>query len=519
MKISALALILTISAHFGVLAAEPVEVSVALAHPKLPAQKTFTTYLKVGITGKNGEGSHSRPPVNVALVLDRSGSMMGLKMEQAKQAAVTALEKLGAGDIVSVVAFDNEASAIMPATKLTQREDVVAAIRKIQSGGGTALFAGLTRGANEVRKFKAPQMVSRIVLLSDGKANVGPSSADEMERYGISLAKENVSVTTVGLGLDYNEKLMAGLARTSDGNHAFIREPSELAAVFTEEFGDILSVVAQEMRVSVVCLGGVRPVRVLGREARIHGGVVEVAMNQLRAGQQKYVLLEVEVPAGASGSQRLVGDVTVSYRENESQGPKVRNARVKAGFVNSDQEVAAAASTPILVEVATQIGMEKQMIAVRLADEGKTKEAEQVFLENAGTLRLQARRFGSADLSLLGDANINLNGANTNGGEMWQTYRNAAVTMGNNAATQNASSNITSNTAALANNGFGYDLNPSLPTLKGSSLLPEVMPPGTIQLGNGTGSQPRLRLIQPSDSGSLKVLPGGGLILTSPSGR
>ena len=116
---------------------------------------------------------------------------------------------------------------------------------------------------------------------------------------------------------------MAGLARTSDGNHAFIREPSELAAVFTEEFGDILSVVAQEMRVSIVCLGGVRPVRVLGREARIHGGVVEVAMNQLRAGQQKYVLLEVEVPAGASGSQRLVGDVTVSYRENESQGRKL----------------------------------------------------------------------------------------------------------------------------------------------------------------------------------------------------
>jgi Ca-activated chloride channel family protein len=463
-------------------AADPVEVRVDLAHPKIPAQKQYKTYLKVGLVGLQQKEKPARPPVNVTIVLDRSGSMSGPKMEHARQAAVEALQRLGGDDIVSVVTFDDGAESVVPATKMTNRDDIVAAIQKITPRGRTALFAGVSRAAEELRKFKTPQMVNRIVLLSDGMANIGPSSADEMGRYGVSLAKESISVTTLGLGLDYNEKLLAQLAQHSDGNHAFIKEPGELAAVFTEEFGDILSVVAQEMQVKITCPEGVRPVRVLGRDASIRGSTVEVAMNQLRAGQEKYVLLEVDVPAGTSSTPQLIGDVEVSYRRNDASAPKQVVAHSLATRVNDDKAVESSASTPILVEVAKQIGVEKQMIAVKLTDEGKTKEAEKVFLENAGTLQMLGQKYRSPDLYIQGNANVTL-GLNTTSSS-WQSYRNAGQTMANLTMTQNGSANNTSNVNDL-NGGQAVNV-PSLENMFNRPSQPSELniklgaPPATI---------------------------------------
>lgn len=446
-----------------------VRVSVDLAHPKLPSGKPHTTYLKVSLTGLAAprEAGPNRAPANVAIVLDRSGSMSGDKIQHAREAAIAAIERLGGDDIVSVIAFDDAVTTVVPATKLKSREEVIAAIRQIQVGGRTALFAGLSKGAEELRKFKSPQMVSRMVLLSDGQANVGPSSADELGRYGVSLAKESISVTTIGLGLNYNEQLMAQLAQHSDGNHVFINKPAELAAVFTEEFGDILSVVAQELRVKITCPEGVRPVRVLGREASIRGGVVEVTMNQLREGQEKYALLEVEVPAGIR--EQLIGDIEVTYRENSDATPRVVASRSTAGRAANDAEVDKATATPILVEVAKQIGVEKQMIAVKLSEEGKVKEAEKIFLDNARTLQSQAQLWGAPDLYLQGNANITLNAGNNAGGATWQVYRNAGQTLANGLNTQNVGSNTLLNVGVLNNGqailvpGTGTLLNPTTP--------------------------------------------------------
>lgn len=480
---------------------DPIQIRVDLAHPKIPAQKQYKTYLKVGLVGLDQKEKPARQPVNVAIVLDRSGSMSGPKIEHARQAAVEALQRLGGDDIISVVTFDDVAESVVPATKLTSQADVVAAIQRITPRGRTALFAGLSRAADELRKFKTPQMVNRIVLLSDGIANVGPASADEMGRYGVSLAKESISVTTVGLGLDYNEKLLAQLAQHSDGNHAFIKEPGELASVFTEEFGDILSVVAQEMRVKIHCPEGVRPVRVLGRDASIRGGTVEVAMNQLRAGQEKYVLLEVDVPAGEVSTTQLIGNVEVIYRRNDESTTKQVLASKQAMRVSDDMEVESSASTPILVEVAKQIGVERQMIAVKLSDEGKTKEAEKIFRENAGTLQLLGQKYRSPELYIQGNANYTL--GNNAGSDSWQAYRNAGQTMANATLTQNGSSNTVSNVNAL--NG-GQTVN--VPQLSPAITLPSA-PAG---LGIQLGQQPAaiIMSLPQSSSGTIILKPSGG---------
>ena len=109
------------------------------------------------------------------------------------------------------------------------------------------MFSGVSKGASEVRKFLDSNRVSRVILLSDGLANLGPSTPSELGQLGHSLSKEGISVTTIGLGLGYNEDLMTQLAGMSDGNHAFVQNYSDLTKIFAAEFNTALTVVANQL--------------------------------------------------------------------------------------------------------------------------------------------------------------------------------------------------------------------------------------------------------------------------------
>ncbi|HEX4997318.1 MAG TPA: VWA domain-containing protein, partial [Terriglobia bacterium] len=289
-------------------APEQIKVNVGLAKPYLMAGQKQTNYLRVGLTGIPIDESGRRTPVNVAIVLDKSGSMSGEKLRKAKDAAFASIDRLAPNDIVSVIAYDHTVEVLVPATKVSDRFAIRQAIERLTAGGNTALFAGVSKGAAEARKFLDRQRVNRIILLSDGQANVGPSSPSELGSLGASLIKEGISVTTLGLGLDYNENLMTQLAFRSDGNHYFIESTTDLARQFAYEFDDVLSVVAQEVTVKITCADGVRPIRVLGREADITGQTVVTYLNQVYGNQEKYVLLEVEVPAGSDQTSRNIAD-------------------------------------------------------------------------------------------------------------------------------------------------------------------------------------------------------------------
>src|SRR4051812_32214903 len=132
----------------------------------------------------------ARSPVNVSVVLDRSGSMEGAKVEKARQAACVALDRLDPDDIFSLVTYDNHAEVLIEperAGSRDHREDLKSRIHRIRTGGGTALYAGVQLGTQQVRKFLDKERVNRVVLLSDGIANVGPSRTDDLTNLGRRL--------------------------------------------------------------------------------------------------------------------------------------------------------------------------------------------------------------------------------------------------------------------------------------------------------------------------------------------
>ena len=377
---------------------EPITFTTSLGRPVLMSDQKQTTYLKVGLTGFSGRYLERRTPVNVAIVIDRSGSMAGEKLRKAKEAAIMAIDRLNSDDIVSVVAFDDTVRVLVPATKVSDKPAIDAAIERLGPGGSTALFAGVSKGAQEVHKFLDRNRVNRVILLSDGIANVGPSSPAELGDLGGSLIKEGVSVTTIGLGADFNEDLMTQLARKSDGNHGFAETAQDVVRIFNSEFGDVLSVVAQEVCVRIHCGDGVRPVRVLGREADITGRTVTLSLNQLYSDQQKFVVLEVEVPAMPDGRSCDIASVEVSYANMATHQSDRLHRVATARFTSSQREVAQNENAEVMAAAIEMIGVENNKHALELRDAGKIAEARQTLLDNSHFLAENAEKYKSESL-------------------------------------------------------------------------------------------------------------------------
>ena len=386
--------------------AKQVQLEVSLAKPTLLADKKQETYLKVGLTGFTMDQSKERSPVNISLVIDKSGSMSGQKIEKAKQAAIAAIGRLGAQDIVSIVAYDSTVQVISPATKLTDKQAVIQRIRSIRSGGSTALFAGVSKGSEEIRKFLDKNRVNRVILLSDGLANVGPESPSELGALGASLMKEGISVSTMGLGLDYNEDLMAQLAQKSSGNHVFIESAEDLVAVFNHEFNDVLSVVAQEVVIDMQLADGVRPIRTMNVDSEINGQQVIIKLNQLYSAQEKYALLEVEMPPGKAGKARDVAEVKVSYANMQTKTTDRLTSSVAVKFAESEAEVEKNKNTMVCAAAVLQIANERNQKATQLRDQGDVDGAKQLLLLNSKYLCESALILTCPTLDVRGKDNL-----------------------------------------------------------------------------------------------------------------
>ena len=319
----------------AIAAGRPLLVQTALSHPNLPAAP-HTSYLKVGLVA--GDARQERPLANVALVLDRSGSMMGEKLQRAKEAAKLAVERLRPDDVVAVVTYSDTVSVLVPATRAVAREAILEAIDSIGASGSTALFAGVSKGAEEVRRFYHPHRVNRIVLLSDGLANVGPSSPAALGSLGESLGREGIGVTTIGLGLDYNEDLMTQLAGRSEGNHFFAQTPEDLQRGFDLEFSIGLAVAMRDVRVAIRCAEGVRPVRLLSGTGDIVGQQVAVRLNQLYAGKEAVVLLELQTAFPEPRPAYPVASLVVTGSDLRSRSVARLEQQVQARTVADPRE-------------------------------------------------------------------------------------------------------------------------------------------------------------------------------------
>ncbi|WP_034336187.1 vWA domain-containing protein [Deinococcus misasensis] len=244
-------------------------------------------------------GPETRLPLNLALVLDRSGSMSGRPIEYARQAARVAVQQMKDGDRVSVVAFDDQVSIPVESTVLTasNRNQIMGLIDSIETRGSTDLHSGWLNGGLQVSSFLNPAHLNRVILLSDGEANHGITQPSEIQQNVSGLADRGVSTSTLGMGDHFNEDLLQGMAESGDGNYHYVSDPRELPTFFEQELLGLKHTFGRKVSLGLEPNGryGIKIKEVFNPFQRISTG--RLKLPNLGYGKTIDVVIRLHVPA------------------------------------------------------------------------------------------------------------------------------------------------------------------------------------------------------------------------------
>jgi Ca-activated chloride channel family protein len=266
-------------------------------------------------------------------------------------------------------------------------------IARIEAGGNTALYDGVVTGVNEISRFARDGRALRVILLSDGLANVGPSSAGELSALARRLSREDVAVTTIGLGLDYDEDLMTALASESGGNAYFAKNSRVLADIFRRDMGDALSLTGRRVRVTFECGGDVRPIRTVGREGQVDGDIIEMEIDNLY-GAEKYALFEMEIPVGEDGTALNAGTAKVEYIDAYDGSSVTLSSPLEIRYSSDNDFVAQNRDADIAAQAEMARNAEVREEAVKLADSGQAAAAADMLRTRSEYLKSSMSSFG-----------------------------------------------------------------------------------------------------------------------------
>ncbi len=389
---------LVLAAFLGlanIAAAAPLSIDLQSDKPLLSAGKPETVVLRLGLKAEPVTGS--RAPLNQALVLDRSGSMQGGKIARLREAARHAIMRLRADDVLSIVAFDSQVSVLRHAAKVRDGQDALRAIDSLEADGSTALYAGTEAGLKELQEFQGKNRVSRMILISDGMANIGPSSPTELAELGREAGRRGIPITTFGLGHDYAEDLMTRLAMASDGNHSFIADEGSLAKYFDKEMGEALSVAVRDLVIEITLGKGVRYKGSLDRDLQAEGRILRWKLSQIPGGVEKRLMVEVEAPSLAEGDIADIASARVAYADASGKGQSALMRSVSAKGAPAEKALVTV-NAPVAADAALARANQKRDEAIRLKDAGKSKEANDMLMENAVSLRAAEKATGISGL-------------------------------------------------------------------------------------------------------------------------
>lgn len=284
-----------------------------------------------------------RGPLNIALVIDRSGSMADKgKLDYALIAAQDLVDRLDKSDRLAVIIYDDVAEVLVPSTAVTDPVTIKKRIAEVASRGSTNLGGGLALGHDEVNKYFDREAVNQVVILSDGLANQGITDPTQLRQLVGAWSEKGIRVTTMGLGTDFNEDLMMSLANASGGHYYFIESPTQLAAIYEKELMTLMQTVAKDVKIQLQLADGVQFKNVYGYDAKVEGSKLTISLGDFNSGQHRLVMLHLQAPAGNIGKVGVAA-VELTYANALADSKKITDSAKVA--VNCIEDVAAVEKT------------------------------------------------------------------------------------------------------------------------------------------------------------------------------
>jgi Ca-activated chloride channel family protein len=367
-----------------------------LGHASLAKGADGETYLFASVAG--ADAARAAPPLNLAVVVDKSGSMKGERIARAIDAGVGIVERMRDGDVITVVDFDTAADVVVAPTRLTStnRASVESAIRGIRLGGDTCISCGLETAATQLRA--APvfgEHVTRMIVLSDGATNHGVTDMMGLRSIAARMRDRGCAITTIGVDVDFDEKVMAALATESNGRHYFVASAAGLPAIFSQELDSLVASVAQDVDMTVELGPSVSVDQVFDRTFRRETSSsgtqrIVIPFGVIAAKQEKTALLKLHVSTERDG-EMPVANVSLAYHDLLARETRREEGKLEL-MVKSDGTAQTDIDPFVAARVERSRTVQTLTAANALFEGGHFEEAEKTLATRETELHMTAMR-------------------------------------------------------------------------------------------------------------------------------
>ncbi len=330
-----------------------------------------------------------RRNLNLSLVIDRSGSMAGSPLHHALKAAESVVDQLEPNDVLSVVVYDDRVDTVIAPQPVNDKSALKKAIGRVRAGGITNLSGGWLKGCEYVKNQLDTQKINRVLLLTDGHANMGIQDPKILTTTAGQKAEEGITTTTLGFGQGFNEDLLIGMARAANGNFYFIQSIDEASEVFSIELDSLRAVVGQNLTVTLELADGVNLVDTLSlaKVDRNNSGQTVISLGELYEGEDKLLGLSLDIASAPIGDLPIM---KLHYTADVVQNDVIQSvsgtldAIAKVGTV---EESAFASSSDVMLDLSRLTIAKVKETALDLAEHGKHTQAEQALRSLVENLR------------------------------------------------------------------------------------------------------------------------------------
>jgi len=357
----------------------------ALDYDVLTVEQPHKLYMMARLTSGPAPDNQRRRPLNLSLVIDRSGSMGGEKIAFTRQSAQFLVQNLGAHDLLSVVLYNENVETLLPPEAVIHKDAINQRINQIKASGMTNLSGGWLQGCGLVAENIRPDYLNRVILMSDGLANRGITDQNRLVALARQKHEQNISTTTMGLGSDFNEDLLMAMADAGGGAFYFIESPEVAPIIFEEELRGLLSVVGQNLVVSVEPSDHVTSVNQLNAyNMHSDGKRISFSLGDVFGDEVKTLMLELNIPALHEVGQQRIAMLRFEYDEILESGSEHRILELPVTInVAAQAELPAEANPEVRRSVLLLKAAQARRDAVNAADRGDYQSASQVLKQAA----------------------------------------------------------------------------------------------------------------------------------------
>jgi Ca-activated chloride channel family protein len=360
-----------------------IKMTARLSHPFVGVGQS-DVFVTVDLNGVEVPGA-TRSPVNLALVLDRSGSMSGFKLSQAKQAARQLVSQLKPTDRLAIVHFGGDVKS-MDGVFCTEsnKEKLLRYIDGIWDEGGTNIGAGLTAGRDLLLASASDFSVNRIIFMSDGQPTEGIQDSSGLLDVTREIRSHGISVTSIGLGSDFNEELMESIASTGGGAYAYLQDAAQLATIFQKDLNQAATQIAHGVTLTFGIPEGMSLDEVLGYKAAFRDERrVIINLPDFAAGQTERVVAKLTVSAPAAGQTFDVSNLGLGYTDLLKGSPVTGNLTLSAHSTDKADVVWANRDKDATVFAARAQSAQNTQAAADALKNGDRAKSLQLLQQNA----------------------------------------------------------------------------------------------------------------------------------------